>query len=214
MMKIFSAEMMTDNKQANDRQQTLLVKQNKIKNYVENLSDEQKFKFWIKTLFASFSTLPEIIKTVDKIIELQASSVSFVNDIYNAEKSAFDQVEKVINLSERKNNLVNIYLMVKELYKSLNDENIEIIEKKYLYGCSIDDIAKEMGLSSRTIYRRIDKIVDEVYQFCKNRRWSLMFIESQLKEEGWIKDRYLKIVTEYCKNNNYCENYSISSSSL
>ena len=95
------------------------IKIEKINTYIKNLTKEQKYKFWIKTLFSSYSTLPEIIKTVDKIIELQASSTSFISDIYNLEKSAYDQVEKVINLSERKNNLLNIYIMVKELYKKL-----------------------------------------------------------------------------------------------
>lgn len=189
-------------------------KNQKIKNYIKNLQVEQKMKFWIKTLFGAYSTLPEIIKTIDKIIELQASSVSFMSDIYNKEGSAFDQMEKVINLSERKNNLLNIYLMVKNLYKSLSSESVDIIEKKYLYGYSIDDLAKDLGVSSRTIYRKIDKIIDDVLVFCHKKNWSLKFIESQLKDEGWIKERYIKIVTEYFKNNNYTESYSMSSSGL
>ena len=194
--------------------ETKVIRLEKIKNYIENLSDEQKTKFWIKTLFASYSTLPEIIKTVDRIIELQASSTAFVNDIYNVQKSAFDQMEKVINLGERKKNLVNIYIMVGELYKSLDNESVEIIEKKYLYNYSTEALARDLGLSSRTIYRRIDKIIDEVYLLCKKRNWRVAFIESQLKEEDWIKQRYLKVVTEYCKNTNYAETYNMSSSSL
>ena len=186
----------------------------KIKNFINNLTDEQKMKFWIKTLFASYSTLPEIIKTIDKIIELQASSMSFVTDIYNVEGSAMNQVEKVINLSERKNNLLNIYIMVGELYKSLDIESVDIIEKKFLYGYSAESLARDLGYSSRTIYRKIDKIIDDVYLLCKKRNWRVTFIESQLKEEGWIKQRYLKSVTEYFKNINYQESYNNSSSAL
>ena len=33
-------------------------------------------------------------------------------------------------------------------------------------------------------------------------------------EEGWLKERFLKVVTEYFKNINYAENYSMSSSGL
>lgn len=189
-------------------------KQLKIKNYIEHLQDGQKMRFWIKTLFGAYSTLPEIIKTIDKIIELQASSASFMSDIYNREGSAFDQMEKVINLSERKNNLLNIYLMVKNLYKSLSSESVDIVEKKYLYGYSIEDLAKDMGVSPRTIYRKLDKIIEDVYAFCKKKNWSLKFIESQLRDEGWLKERWTKIVTEYFKNNNYTESYSMSSSGL
>lgn len=193
---------------------TRTLKLEKINHYIQNLTDEQKTKFWIKTLFSSYSTIPEIIKTLDKIIELQASSVSFVNDIYNVEKSAFSQVEKVIDLTERKNNLLNIYIMVKELYKTLDAQSIEIVEKKYLFGYCAEDLARELGLSARTIYRRVEKIIDEVYLICKRRKWTLAFIESQLKEEGWIKERFKKLVTEYFKNINYNETYSMSSSGL
>lgn len=191
-----------------------ILKQEKTKNFIENLTNKQKIRFWIKTLFSSYSIIPEIIKTVDKIIELQASSVSFVNDIYNTEKSAYSQLEKVIDLSERKNNLINIYLMVKELYKMLDDQSVELVEKKFLYNYSTEDLARETGLSARTIYRKFDRIMDDVYEICKKRNWTLAFIESQLKHEGWLKERYLKVVTDYFKNTNYNENYNISSSEL
>lgn len=189
-------------------------KKYKIKNYINSLTKEQKTKFWIKTLFSSFSTLPEIIKTIDKIIELQASSTSFVADIYNKERSVYHQVEKVINLSERKNNLLNIYIMIKELYKMLDDESVEIIEKKYLYNYSIEELSRELDVSSRTIYRKLDKIIDKTYECCKKKNWSLQFIESQLRDEEWLKDKFIKIVTEYFRNINYCESYNMSSSGL
>lgn len=215
MNEKFSSEMLDNDKDYSKfHNNTNVIKLKKINSYLKNLNDEQKTKFWIKTLFASYSILPEIINTVDKIIELQASSMSFVSDIYNVEKSAFSQVEKVIDLTERKNNLVNIYLMVKELYKTLDIQSIEIVEKKYLLGYSAEDLARELGVSARTIYRRVERIIDEVYLICKRRNWKLAFIESQIKEEGWLQERFKKMVTEYFKNINYNESYNISSSRL
>ncbi len=184
----------------------------KIKNYIENLSDEQKFRFWLKTLFSAYATLPEVIKTIDKIVEMKASSMSFITDIYNVEGSPLNQYKRVIDLTERKNNLLNVYFMVGELYKSLDTVNVEIIEKKYLYGYSCEEVGRELGLSTRTIYRRIDKIIDEVYQTCIRRNWTLAFVESQLKSETWLRPRFVKVVSEYFKNTNYAEDYSMSSS--
>ena len=85
-----------------------LIKENLIIDYVKNLDEEKRLKFWIRTLLSSYSTFPEIIKTVDKIIELKASSISFASDIYNF-TSTYNQVEQVIDLTERKNNLLNIH---------------------------------------------------------------------------------------------------------
>ena len=50
------------------------IKQNNLSAYIKSLNDDQKIKLWIKTLLSVHSNLPEIIKSVDKIIEINASS--------------------------------------------------------------------------------------------------------------------------------------------
>ena len=55
------------------------IKQNNLSFYLKSLNDEQIIKLWIKTLLSAHSNLPEIIKSVDKIIEIQASSVEIEN---------------------------------------------------------------------------------------------------------------------------------------
>ena len=102
-------------------QNTLTKGNNKknIANFIKLMSDEQKMKIWIKTLLSVQANLPEIIKSVDKIIEINAQSLSFISDIYNTEKTTFSQVEKVIDLTERKNKLLNIFLISKIFYHIL-----------------------------------------------------------------------------------------------
>ncbi len=176
-----------------------------LKELIDKMNSESKFKFWIKTLLSSYSIFPEIIKTVDKIIELQASTVSFVQDIYNGDNS-FDQMERVIDLSERKNSLVNIYLMTKDMMSGISKDDYDIIDKRFNLNWSASEIAKDYNISVRTAYRKIDKIVDEIYLICKGRNWSLRLIESQIKNETWLVDRYLKIIKEYLRNANYSPN--------
>ena len=111
-------------------------KQNKQQNlsvYLKSLTDDQKIKLWIKTLLSVHSNLPEIIKSVDKIIEINASSLSFVTDIYNTEKSTFAQVEKVIDLTERKNKLLNLFLMSKSLMSCIGEDERIFIKRKYVF---------------------------------------------------------------------------------
>lgn len=181
------------------------TKQLKLKNYIQSMNDETKFKFWIKTLISSQSTIPEIIKAVDKIITIQASSVSFASDIYNKNKSTYSQVEKVIDLTERKNSLVNIYVMTKEMTKSLTSENYDFMERKFIYNWNVDDLAKYYNISARTVYRKTDKIINDIYTFCINNKWNLKFIEMQTKEEGWLKEKFIKLANDYFKNSNYKE---------
>lgn len=182
-----------------------------MKKIIANLSAESKFKFWIKTLLGSYNIFPEIIKTVDKIIELQASTISFVGDIYNDDKTTLGEMEKVIDLTERKNALLNIYIMTKDMLAGISPDDFEILEKKYCLAWSIEELSKEYGISIRTTYRKIDRAIDEIYHVCTKRNWSLRLIESQVKDENWLFDRFYKNVKEYYRNSNYfakCEQES------
>lgn len=202
-------EIILQKKTSNKKQEILKQKLNQ---YIKNLDDFQKLKFWIKALISSYNTIPQIIKTVDKIIEIQASSVSFMTDVFNKNKSTYSQVENVIDLSERKNCLLNIYVMTKKLLSSLSDDDFEILEKKYIFNWNNDDIAKFYSISTRTVYRRMDKIVSKISNFSIKQNWTLNFIESQVSSESWIKEKFYKVICEYLKNTNFGYNKSSSDS--
>ena len=134
----------------------------KLKQFILTMTDENKFKFWIKTLISSYSTIPEIVKTVDKIIEIQASSVSFVSDIYNKNGGTIDQVERVIDLSERKNSLLNIFIMTKKMLQSLPAEHFEFLERKFIYNWSNEELSNYYEIKLRTVYRKTEQASESV----------------------------------------------------
>ena len=165
-------------------------------NYLKLLSNEQKMKLWIKTLLSSHNNLPEIIKSVDKIIELNASSLSFASDIYNAEKSTFAQVEKVIDLTERKNKLLNIFLISKNLLSCVSEEDRIFLKRKFIYSWTAEDLAAEYDVSIRTIFRRTEKLIDKIYEATTRKNWSLNFICLQVKGESWLCERFNKFAKD------------------
>ena len=132
------------------------IKQNNLSAYIKSLNDDQKIKLWIKTLLSVHSNLPEIIKSVDKIIEINASSMSFITDIYNTEKSTYAQVEKVIDLTERKNKLLNLFLMSKNLLSSIDEDDSLFLKRKYIFGWTAEELSQEYQVSIRTIFRKTE----------------------------------------------------------
>lgn len=178
----------------------------KLKECIKSMDNETRFKFWIKTLISEQNTIPEIIKTVDKIIEIQASSVSFSADIFNKNGTTMNQVEKVIDLSERKNSLINLYVMTKKMLKSLNEENNDFLERRFIYNWNAEELAEYYSISTRTVYRKIDSLIKTIYCECLKFKWTLKFIESQTKKEEWLKEKFLKCVSDYYKNTNYKQN--------
>ncbi len=171
--------------------------------FIKTMSDEQRHKFWIKTLLSAQKIFPEIIKRVDNIIELQASSVSFASDIYGSENPTMKQFEKVINLTDRKSFLLNLNLISQQLTNDLNKDDKDFLEKRYIHGMSVETLAEDFSISVRTVYRRIDKLISQIQDNILRKNWSLKFLESQIKNEYWLQQKFLSHVTEYCKNLNY-----------
>ena len=190
-------------KNLNTNKENLKIKREKLIAFIKGLSDDQKMRFWIKTLLSSYNIFPEIIKTVDKIIELQATSISFASDIYNKEATTYSQMERVIDLSERKNALLNIFIMTKQIIKTLNPQDFDFLEKKFVFGWNAEDLSKEFDISVRTVYRKVDKLIEEVYHNLKRKNWSLRFLESQVKGESWLKEKFIKVTSDYFKSSNY-----------
>lgn len=190
-------------------------KQNKQQNlsvYLKSLTDDQKIKLWIKTLLSVHSNLPEIIKSVDKIIEINASSLSFVTDIYNTEKSTFAQVEKVIDLTERKNKLLNLFLMSKNLMSCIGEDERIFIKRKYVFGWTAEELASEYQISIRTVFRRTEKLIDEIFEKVKKKNWTLKFINLQTESESWLIEKFKQIAKDNMPNkfiqNEHAENKS------
>ena len=200
---ISSISNQNNNTKNTEKDKTIQERKQKLKECISMMNNESKFKFWIKTLISSFNNIPEIIKTVDKIIEIQASSVSFSSEIFNKSKSTYNQVERDIDLSERKNALLNIYIMTKEMLKNLEPNDYEFLERKFIFSWSNEELSSYYQISIRTVYRKIERIIDKIYQCCTKHNWSLKFIENQISNEGWLKEKYYKFIADYFKNINY-----------
>lgn len=177
------------------------IKQNNLSNYLKNLNEEQKFKLWIKTILSAQNNLPEIIKSIDKIIEIKASSLSFISDIYNTEKSTQSQVERVIDLTERKNKLLNIYLISKKLVDSLNEDDRLYLQRKYIFNWTAEELSQEYRISIRTAFRRTEKLIDQIYEKIKRSNWSLKFITNQVNGEVWLIEKFNRYAKDSMPNN-------------
>ena len=196
-----STNINTNSKAAKNKQNS----QDKVKMielFIKTMSDEQKHKFWIKTLLSVQRIFPEIIKRVDNIIELQASSVSFASDIYGSENPTMKQFEKVINLTDRKSFLLNLNLISQQLTKGLDKADKDFLERRYVYGMSVEILAEDFSISTRTVYRKIDKLISQIQADILKKNWTLKFLESQIKNEYWLQQKFISHVTEYCKNLN------------
>ena len=161
-----------------------------------NLTKQQRTKIWIKTLLYSYKYFPNLIKTVDKIIEMRASTISFSSDVFNSRKSD-NQFEHIIDLGERKKNLLNIYIMISKFFDFLSPNLKDIAQKKFIEKWTNEKLSESLNVSVRTIYRKTIKVIDEVYLGMKKNNWSLELIELQVQDEQWLTERYIRYENEF-----------------
>jgi len=191
------------------------IKNCKNKNNISNLDlENQKYylKIYVKTLLEIYKNLPNILCVLDKIIERRASTLMPTSSIYGGSfNETYEQVNKVINLSERKDKLLNLYVIIEKFLEFLNQQERKIIILKFVQKYKNIDVAKDVNMSERTIFRKIDKILDKIALFLINQNWNLEFLKHQVGNESWINDLYKQKVNEDKKLK---KTYNKSSSSL
>ena len=164
----------------------------KCKQYFANLSKEKQEEIlqicFSKTMLEIYKTLPNIISILDKIIEKRASTIFPSSTIYGSPSSTYDEINKVIDLTERKNKILNLKVIAENLLNNLKPKHKEIATLKYVNKLTYEEIAIKKEVSLRSIYRNFETINKELLSYTKSKNWSSQFFKSQCKNEVWIEE--------------------------
>ena len=185
------------------------VKNDKISKNIANFREdietkkgmsELKMKAYAKALLTIYPTLPNIVSIVDGIVEKRASSSISLSSVYAGSIHTYKQIEKVIDLSERKYKLLNIFSLIKEIITPLNLRDYEIVDLKFFRRHKFSEIADRLEMEERSLYRRINKILDSIVKFMSINLIDEQVIEDLIRGEGWIKEIYNKAYAELMVN--------------
>lgn len=174
----------------NKNEKLLKIKQNNV--FFASLSDETKENLtliaYIKTFFEIYKTIPNIISILDKIIEKRASTIFPTSTIYGNPHSTYSEINKVIDLTERKDKLINLHIIAENMLNSLKPKYKEIAYLKYVKKLTVDEIALQCEKCQRSIYRTLSTINNEILKFLKVKNWSIDFFKQQIGKENWIEE--------------------------
>ena len=154
-------------------------------------NDLTELSLYVKVLLDAYRSIPKIIGIIDRMIESKASTISYSN-VYGSSYETYSQVDKLISMGERKNKLLNLYVMIEEMLKSLNDIDRKILILKFVRHDTVNEIAEEINLTERSVYRKIIKIVNNLALFMIEKNWGVNFIKNQLGDEPWLTELYNK----------------------
>lgn len=162
------------------------------------LTEYEEMQVWIKTLLSIYGSIPNIIKIIDQIITNQAVN-PFGASRY-CEINTLGLIEKVIDFYERKNKLLNIYILIEKLQERATDLELKLIKMKYVNKLTIDGIAQNLGMERRSVYRRFESLNKKLASFALSKGWTTFFISSQLENEPWVEEQYKFFKQELLRN--------------
>ena len=156
------------------------------------LTEFEVLKLWVRTLLSSYSNINNVIKIIDQIIKNRAT-----NPYLSAFSTTYDQIEKVIDFVDRKNKLLNLSILIKNLIATLNPKERELVKLKFGKNKKVEIIAKEQNFSVRYIFTIINKIIEKLVRSLSSLGWSSSFLVSQLDGEAWIDERFKDNLLDY-----------------
>jgi len=154
-------------------------------------AQRMKLDIYVKTLLEVRRSLPNILRILDGIIEQRASTAFTTSSTYY--QNTFEEIERVIALSERKDKLVNLYVITDKMLEDLKPSEKKFIHMKFLKKRSVDAISIEMGMTKRNVYRMSNSVIKKMCISMLQRGMDTSYIEGQMGEkEHWINEIFKK----------------------
>ena len=102
-----------------------------------------------------------------------------------AEYGADDVCNNIIELMERKNQLINLKIIVDNAIKTLTDQDKKVLYIKMHYKISMAELCGILSLKERTAFRRIEKAYENLAEALNRSKYVSKLIKL-LNEEDWL----------------------------
>lgn len=142
---------------------------------------------WTKTLLISYKYLSTIVSTIDEMV----GKISLNSYIYNRKNTCdtMGQFDKIIELNDRKCNLINLKVITEEALGKLKEKELRIAMLIYVDGLTCDETASAMGISRRTVFRKKNIILDKITKVLKEKYSCEYFMKNYINEQ-WLMELY------------------------
>ena len=101
------------------------------------------------------------------------------------EYGALDVCNNIIDLMTRKNQLINLKIIVDTALQTLNDEDRKLLLLKMNYTISMDELRGILELKERTAFRRVERAISNL-TIALNKSKYADKLERILNNEDWI----------------------------
>ena len=136
-----------------------------------------------EALVKAYRLLIKKCDAIDNFIENHALYFGPCTADYTAE----DVYNNIIELIERKNQLINLKIIVDSAMKTLSENDRKVLYMKIYYNISMSEFCGIFNLKERTAFRRIEAAYSRFAQALNNSKYALK-LERIIDKEEWIKN--------------------------
>ena len=138
---------------------------------------------WAKTILEVYRYIDKSIMLLDKAVEKLS---------VRPELTATDVTNRLLNLIERKVNLINLKLIVEKVLASLNTKHLRVLSLRYIQCLKSEELAEHLNKSRRTVFRLLNDAMEEFVKNMLNFGFCSNYLYKNLKTEKWILMQYGK----------------------
>jgi hypothetical protein len=146
-----------------------------------------ELKIWCKTFLNVYRCLEKITQAIDKIVLTTGLNLSMEANVAS---------NKILQLTERKITLINLKLFIEKLLNSLPEEHTKLIMLRYVDQAKSEDIAKQMGISSRTYFRKSIASIKSMELALKRTGKTHESLKKEYENETWILALFQKLMQQ------------------
>jgi len=140
-----------------------------------------------KTILRAYASLESMAGQIDDLVYRQALSThSLKGDCICM--SAQRQVEKVVKLMNKKNNLINLKLLTDEVLASLDGDSKILLVDKYVKKEDKEKTISRLEISNRTYFRRLILAEEKFAKGCILRGCDEKWFEENYFDQRWLTE--------------------------
>lgn len=136
-----------------------------------------------ETLVKIYRMLRKKCEAIDKFIDNHALYFG----PFTAEYGALDVYNNIIDLMAKKNQLINLKIILDKAINKLDEKDKKILFIKMNYNLQMGEICGILELKERTAFRRIERALKNLTEELNNSKY-INKLEKIMKNEDWIVD--------------------------
>ena len=146
---------------------------------------------WCAALLTAYRYLPKVASSIDRYIYSTA-----IGGLCSGQ-DAITLFDKIVSLNVRKEAIINIKVLTDKCLDSLEDKHTRLLKSRYFYRKGCDVLAKEQGVSERTLFRRLDGALAAMARAMRRLGYGSDWLDERVGKDAFMSEVYAKALGEY-----------------